>query len=222
LKAAGRLGREKGLRAVDEGIDRPRTEFDLEVAIGDRLLFTKNDGPLGVKNGTLGTVVAFGSTSIRCQIGGDRPRIVDVDLTRYRNLTHGYAVTVHKAQGVTVDRAHVLAEPNMDRHGTYVALSRHRRNVQMHWAQDDFSTRGNMVDRLSRERLKDTTLDYAAGREVKPLVPVRDAGPLQRSVSREFSQAKSSSSSSTSRSERAAMTQWRSRKGGGLDFGRER
>ena len=33
---------------------------------------------------------------------------------------------MHKAQGVTVDRAHVLARRPMDRHAAYVGLSRHR------------------------------------------------------------------------------------------------
>lgn len=43
----------------------------------------------------------------------------------------GYAETVHKAQVVTVERAHVLASEHMDRHATYVALARHRDEVAM-------------------------------------------------------------------------------------------
>jgi hypothetical protein len=34
--------------------------------------------------------------------------------------------TIHKAQGMTVDRTHVLTTPGMDSHGSYVAMSRHR------------------------------------------------------------------------------------------------
>lgn len=40
--------------------------------------------------------------------------------------TPSYAATTHKAQGMTVDRVQVLATPGMDRHGAYVAMSRHR------------------------------------------------------------------------------------------------
>jgi ATP-dependent exoDNAse (exonuclease V) alpha subunit len=47
---------------------------------------------------------------------------------------HGYAATIHKAQGMTVDRTHVLATPGMDAHGSYVALSRHQvRTTELVW-----------------------------------------------------------------------------------------
>ena len=55
----------------------------------------------------------------------------------YAAVDHGYAATIHKSQGVTVDRTHVLATPGMDRHAAYVALSRHRDGVQLHYGHDD-------------------------------------------------------------------------------------
>ncbi len=95
--------------------------------------------------------------------GADGPgqgRSVTVDLAAYADLDWGYAATVHKNQGATVDQAHVLATPGMDRHLTYVALSRHRHAVHLHWGGDDFGKRLPAV--LGRERAKDTTLDYGA------------------------------------------------------------
>ncbi len=44
----------------------------------------------------------------------DDGRSVTFDLKDYANIDHGYAATVHKAQGVTVDRVHVLATPGLD------------------------------------------------------------------------------------------------------------
>ena len=41
-----------------------------------------------------------------------------------RHLTHGYATTIHKAQGATVDRCFVLADDTMTREHAYTALSR--------------------------------------------------------------------------------------------------
>ena len=38
----------------------------------------------------------------------------------------GYATTTHRAQGITVDRAHVLAAPGMARENLYVAMTRGR------------------------------------------------------------------------------------------------
>ena len=39
----------------------------------------------------------------------------------------GYAVTAHRAQGITVDTAHVLVEPTMTRENFYVAMTRGKR-----------------------------------------------------------------------------------------------
>src|SRR4051794_11555765 len=60
-------------------------------------------------------------------------------------------------------RAHVLASSRMDRHAAYVGLTRHREGVKLHWAREDLRDRIGLERTLSRERVKDTTLDYQAG-----------------------------------------------------------
>lgn len=89
----------------------------------------------------------------------DDGRRVGFDLKDYAHIDHGYATTFHKAQGVTVDRAHLLATPGMDRHSAYVGLSRH--GVQLHYGRDDFADRDSLIRALSRERSKDMASDYA-------------------------------------------------------------
>jgi hypothetical protein len=61
---------------------------------------------------------------------------------------------------MTVDRVHVLATPGLDRHAAYVALSRHRESVELHYGQDDFADQAKLVRALSRERGKDMASDY--------------------------------------------------------------
>jgi len=51
----------------------------------------------------------------------------------------------------------------MDRHAAYVGLTRHREGVELHWAREDLRDRAGLDRVLSRERVKDTTLDYQAG-----------------------------------------------------------
>ena len=115
MRAAGDLGDDVRL-AVERG--------ERSFASGDRIMFLQNERGLGVKNGTLGTIeqVSAQSMSVRTDDG----RSVSFDLKDYDRIDHGYAATIHKAQGMTVDRTHVLATPGMDAHGSYVALSRHR------------------------------------------------------------------------------------------------
>jgi ATP-dependent exoDNAse (exonuclease V) alpha subunit len=59
----------------------------------------------------------------------DDGRSIAFDTKNYAHIDHGYAATIQKSQGVTVDCTHVLATPGLDRHATYVALSRHREGV---------------------------------------------------------------------------------------------
>ncbi len=90
----------------------------------------------------------------------DDGRSVSFDTKHYAHVDHGYAATIHKAQGMTVDKAHVLATPGMDHHGSYVSLSRHRDGVQLHYGRDDFKDESRLVRTLSRERTKDMASDY--------------------------------------------------------------
>ncbi|MBV8744715.1 MAG: Ti-type conjugative transfer relaxase TraA, partial [Xanthobacteraceae bacterium] len=113
---------------------------------------------LGVKNGTLGTVEQVNAQSMTVQT--DDGRSVRFDLKDYNRIDHGYAATIHKAQGMTVDRTHVLATPGMDAHGSYVALSRHRDSVDLHYGRDDCVSQDRLTRTLSRDRAKDMALDY--------------------------------------------------------------
>jgi Ti-type conjugative transfer relaxase TraA len=149
MREAGELGEE-----VRVTVERGARSF----ACGDRVMFLQNERGLGVKNGTLGTLeqVSAQSMSVRTDDG----RSVAFDLKDYNRIDHGYAATIHKAQGMTVDRTHVLATPGLDAHSSYVALSRHRDAMELHYGRDDFADGDRLVRTLSRDRAKDMASDY--------------------------------------------------------------
>ena len=149
LRATGELGDD-----VTFSADRGARQF----AHGDRLMFLRNERSLGVKNGTLGTIERVTPEGMTVRLDGGRQ--VAFDAKDYAHVDHGYAATFHKAQGVTVDRAHVLATPGMDRHSAYVGMSRHRDGVQLHYGRDDFADQRQLTRTLSRERAKDMASDY--------------------------------------------------------------
>ncbi len=151
LQAVGALGSDQVVQT-----ERGERRF----AGGDRLMFLRNERGLGVKNGTLGTVLGVEAGGERLTVRLDDRQVVDVAIRDYAHIEHGYAATVHKAQGVTVDRAHVLATALMDRHSAYVGLTRHREGVALHYARDEFADAAQLARVLGRERAKDTTLDY--------------------------------------------------------------
>ena len=165
LRERGELGREitveveRELMAPDGTLTIERSERDF--AGGERVMFLKNDRELGVKNGTLGQVLEIDKEALRVRLDGHDGREIEFKLTDYAALDHGYAATVHKAQGVTVERSFVLATPGMDRHLAYVSMTRHREGVELFVGRDDFHDFDALKQRLSRARLKDLTLDYA-------------------------------------------------------------
>ncbi|WP_454281102.1 Ti-type conjugative transfer relaxase TraA [Sphingomonas sp. Marseille-Q8236] len=153
LRANGELGED-----VTFAADRGHRDF----AAGDRLMFLRNERSLGVKNGTLGTIARVTPEGMTVRLDGGRE--VTFAAKDYAAVDHGYAATFHKSQGVTVDYAHVLATPGMDRHSGYVGLSRHRDGVQLHYGRDDFADQGRLARVLSRDRGKDMAGDYAPDR----------------------------------------------------------
>ncbi|MEP9356346.1 Ti-type conjugative transfer relaxase TraA [Xanthobacter sp. KR7-65] len=138
-----------------------------EFGAGDRIIFLENArfaeprakhlGPQHVKNGMLGTVTSTTDKRDRTLLSVrlDNGREVVFGDDTYRNVDHGYAATIHKAQGATVDRTFVLATGMMDQHLTYVAMTRHRDRADLYAAQEDFVPRGGW-GRMPR-------VDHAAG-----------------------------------------------------------
>ncbi|MGI4806832.1 MAG: Ti-type conjugative transfer relaxase TraA, partial [Janthinobacterium lividum] len=102
LRATGDLGEDVGVQA-----ERGARQF----ATGDRLMFLRNERGLGVKNGSLGTIEQVAPERIGVRL--DDGRQVAFETRDYAHIDHGYAATIHKSQGVTVDATHVLATPGM-------------------------------------------------------------------------------------------------------------
>jgi Ti-type conjugative transfer relaxase TraA len=140
-------------------------------SVNDRIVFRRNARELGVRNGTAAVVenVQAGALDVRLEDG----RQVRVNLGIYGHIDHGYAVTVHRAQGATVDDVHVLASRLMDRHSAYVALSRHRYEVTLHYDYDQFASYANLAETLGRERSKDMALDYIDAFAARRLLSAR-------------------------------------------------
>ncbi len=152
-----------------------------EIAVNERIMFLRNEKSLGVKNGTLGTVerIDHGVMQVRLD-GKDETRVI-VETRDYQDLDYGYASTVHKSQGSTVDRSYILASRYFDRHTSYVALSRHREGANLFWGQEEFAGRigqGGGIDAaeakrnfeavLSRARPKELAHDYLEGAWASP------------------------------------------------------
>ncbi len=124
------------------------TEDLLELKPGARVMMIRNDPSGRWVNGSIGTVAALGESDVFVTLAGETHRVGPLAWEKFRYdfdaakqlvtrtvvgsfkqlpLRLAYAVTIHKSQGMTLDRVHVDFDSGMFAHGqAYVAFSRCR------------------------------------------------------------------------------------------------
>lgn len=105
---------------------------------GDQVICTRNDYPNGIRNGTVGTITDIDHQHRTVTIStDDGDRLLDSGYLDAGHMRHGYAVTVHKAQGRTCDHGLLLASDDMHREMGCVGLSRGRDSNRMYLVDDE-------------------------------------------------------------------------------------
>jgi conjugative relaxase-like TrwC/TraI family protein len=121
---------------------------DRDFQAGDRILLLRNGiGQLDldtgencrVDNGMIGAITRINTRwrraetdSIDLRLDNGRNLRLTADYVRAGHIDHGYAATVHKAQGVTCDRVHVVGPAGLYREAGYVAMSRARHGAWLY------------------------------------------------------------------------------------------
>ena len=131
---------------VSRGTEDERTTSPLEIARGDRLRIGATHWEKQLFNGTVVTVDDF---KVERAEAGTEPSVLISARTEdgravsfhhdeirdwYGNirLDHGYAMTITSAQGLTVDRAFLLADARPARETIYPAATRHREGLDIY------------------------------------------------------------------------------------------
>jgi len=99
---------------------------DLELRIGDRVLALRNDRKVGVINGTTGTVTGATEDAVEIETSDGDHLAIPVEYVAAGHLTHGYAMTIHKSQGMTCDVALVLGDDTLHKEAGYTSATRGR------------------------------------------------------------------------------------------------
>jgi conjugative relaxase-like TrwC/TraI family protein len=102
-------------------------------AVGDEVIPLHNDRRLGLVNGVRARVTGLeaGSFALDIEDVNGRSLRVPREYLEAGHLGHGYATTVHKAQGLTVERAFLLGGDALYREAGYVGLSRARQRTDL-------------------------------------------------------------------------------------------
>ena len=133
----GQLVREG--HVYDDGVTVGTSSGTTEFATGDVVVITRNRRDLGVLNGMRGqltsTDVRSGSVVMVDDLG--ESHTLPTELLASGDVQHGYALTIHRAQGITVDTALVYGTAALSKEAGYVALSRGRVANHLFVSPDD-------------------------------------------------------------------------------------
>jgi conjugative relaxase-like TrwC/TraI family protein len=183
LRSEGRIGQREILLSA---ADASGNAHALPVAVGDHLVALRRVDRLGVVNGTALEVEGIKTSrltktvQITARCGERRVTFSPTEFADAKGrvrLANGLVSTAFRAQGLTVDRAFVWLTDRLDRHDAYVMASRSA--IETRWygvrhsldagirascdapdqAFDDARRLDYLAERLSRERIKSTTLD---------------------------------------------------------------
>lgn len=141
--------------------DRSGRTAKRELSEGDKIIFLANDKRIGVMNGQTATIDKVEGHNLTVTSGDKQ---LEIDLTQYKKLDHGYAMTTHKAQGITTDRVLINLDTSQahlnNRNAYYVDISRARYDVKIF--TDD------------KEKLREQIKDFAHKLTGKDFEPVQE------------------------------------------------
>ncbi|MGQ0432371.1 MAG: MobF family relaxase, partial [Microthrixaceae bacterium] len=156
-------------------------------AEGDDVLALRNDYQLGLLNGTRAVIERIDTDQQHLMVLTDNDERLAIPFTYAEagHLAHGYATTIHKAQGATVDRCFVLLDDTTREHA-YTALSRGRhgndlfvvgaddpRVEERHAAEVDTGPVEGLRATVRRSGAKELALDQLGPIDASPLDELR-------------------------------------------------
>jgi conjugative relaxase-like TrwC/TraI family protein len=165
------------------------TVGDKEYQVGDRVICLANERSGAVSNGTRGVVTAVDVERLTLTLERPDKRQLTLDTTHYDAIDRGYALTVHKAQGMTADIALVVGSEGATREWAYTAMSRatlathyyevfkppERDTIGVeHWTETSRSAEERTVQAWTRSELKEAALDYPERYETTERIIVED------------------------------------------------
>ena len=139
-----------------------------EFAERDRIQFTGTEQRgRGIFNGQAGTVERIEGSTVTVALDGRRKRTVEFDASEFQEFRHGYAGTIYKGQGRTIDQTYLFHSEYWRSSASYVALTRHREKAELFVSRDtaaDLNELSWQMARLDDRRAASSFLDDNSSR----------------------------------------------------------
>lgn len=132
------------------------------IAIGERIVFNKNNRYLNIVNGDIGVVTAIGEQgTLGVELisqGKQGSREVIIDPSKYNHFDYGYAITSYKSQGMTYQDTLILLDEQVGFESFNVMATRHRENANYYMNNELLK---EVIDRrFDQEWQKDNKENY--------------------------------------------------------------
>jgi Ti-type conjugative transfer relaxase TraA len=145
-------------------------------AAGDRVQFTGNgrfqrDRDAGYTNGTVGTITAIDGLRVTMELDGrkgDKARVVTFtvgenrEAGEFNSFRHGYAGTIYKGQGKTLDQTYLYHSKHWRAEAGYVAMTRHRDTAAVFVAKETAADLDQLAGMMSRSDEKRAASQFVA------------------------------------------------------------
>jgi Ti-type conjugative transfer relaxase TraA len=140
--------RERGELGEDRMLDTAhgRAAF----AAGDRIQFTGTDKKAGIQNGRAGRIEAIEGTSVTVKLDGRQGMILTFDAAAFAHFRHGYAGTIYRGQGRTLDQTYLYHSEHWRSAASYVALTRHRDKTALFVARNTAADLKQLARQMGR------------------------------------------------------------------------
>jgi hypothetical protein len=152
----------------DHSIKTAHGRFDFSA--GDRVQFTGGDNRRGIVNSTLGTILAIEGTHLAVRLDGPEGKVINFDAANFDKFRHGYAGTVWKGQGDTLDQTYLYHSEHWRSAPSYVALTRHREATSLFVATNTAANLSVLAKQVARQ---EETRAASAFYQLDPIEPVR-------------------------------------------------
>jgi Ti-type conjugative transfer relaxase TraA len=140
---------------------------------GDRVQFTDTLKPARIYNGNVGTITGINAETgvIRARLdaaSGQVGREVVWSAADFDGFRHGYAGTIYKGQGRTLDHTYLYHTHHWRAAASYVALTRQRESAQVFVARETARDVTQLVRQMARGEIKAASVAWATADELTP------------------------------------------------------
>jgi Ti-type conjugative transfer relaxase TraA len=149
-----------------------------DFAPGDRVQFTDTLKPAHLYNGNVGTITAIDAETgtIRARLdaaSGQQGREVAWSAYEFDGFRHGYAGTIYKGQGRTLDHTYLYHTHHWRAAASYVALTRQRESAQVFVARETARDIVQLARQMARGEIKAASVAWATREELAPELRMR-------------------------------------------------